>query len=699
MVRVYKILVYRVMITALLLCVVLNVFPFPEKNDQKVALLELKTSDTKLVIDGSVREELFYLSNVGTLDSSYHDTYHFFRNKASLGFYAEHGAATYGQPAAQACIRLTAFNKWDDSLGYTPLSKEKSIFNAYDPTKALVVADEHTHTGAVSYLYPEEAWFNIDFDAFSTILERPVELKMGYFFYKLGRGISLGDCSDGSVEFLGWQTSAPDAGNNIQAPPGILFLMDFSDAVTFECYYSKWRSFSSSASNVREPVNYRRLEVREEDKDVRAMQRGTKADREFFSVKADIDIHKKAGSYNIEPYCFYVHDPEECIEVKGDASLYLGTVGMKGEYVSSRFRWNAECAFQYGTQYVHAIDRNEYELETTPLQTQHSNLFLMSTAGITKPEDVYLLLENVAYDDTIHQEVNTSYNRYKGANGKQLVNSSGAPLTVTQVGKTYGVYNGDLPFGGYARFRDNYKVTMQGFMAVADALLVLKPLPLCLAVCGGYINGDSYPYNTEVDKVYKGFIPLRDRNYVGEYVRSFALLYSRKIPRPVDFAHHKAYAYNHDESMSNLAYIGMGLQWMPTGNPKQALIAPSFFAFWQPAPPCKWDNDAVHDWNNPVVTSYYAAAQKTLGYQGAPSEKKASSFLGWEASIAVMWNIVPSLELGLVGALFVPGPLYEDVHGMPNRNTRFVMPDGSFRYKGLGTDPVIGGSIRLTYRF
>ena len=48
-------------------------------------------------------------------------------------------------------------------------------------------------------------------------------------------------------------------------------------------------------------------------------------------------------------------------------------------------------------------------------------------------------------------------------------------------------------------------------MALADLSYTWDSHPFKAAAAAGYISGDNYPYNEEVSRSFKGFIPLRSR--------------------------------------------------------------------------------------------------------------------------------------------------------------------------------------------
>ena len=125
----------------------------------------------------------------------------------------------------------------------------------------------------------------------------------------------------------------------------------------------------------------------------------------------------------------------------------------------------------------------------------------------------------------------------------------------------------------------------------------------------------------------------------------------------------------------------------------------SVLSFWEDAPPHAWDKTASRTYDNPVHSTIYAAAQNKLGFVGDRAEALASSHLGWELSACVLWHILPSCEISLIGSVFLPGQLYNDVDGAPNYNARRIRPNGAVWYDSLGNEPVWGGAARISFVF
>lgn len=659
-------------------------------SESRVAL---ETYDVDLFLDGRVRQEFFYFDRVSSLRDDFLDTYHFIRNKANLGAYAECGRHAFkGTPAAQAQLRFCAYNYWDHPTQYAKISEENTVLNKGQFRDEIVMGSEHQHYGTIPMIYQDEAWINIDFDTFLPETQVPFSFKIGYFPYKVGRGVSLGDYHDGSISFMGWQDRTCES-NATQSPPGILLTAEFSPSLQAELYYSKWRSYSTTPTATRAPTLAPLLDVDPQSIDSKDISRGTKADRELFAARLLIDGSGKGITWHLQPYAVYVHAPEQKIEVLDDASTKLGTIGLMAEVGGGPWQVNVEAAAQFGHQDMHAIDRLSQEVErdatTGALTAVYSHLLIEDTVTTahSDKQPVLDMIAAAAYHP-INRNRDTPKNyAVRGVDGTELSVDGKKVITAS------------YPFLGKSRFRKEYRIEYGGFAVMADAKYTMPSGKLSIGGAAAWISGDAYPYNSEENKTYCGFMPLRDQNYNGYFVRSQALLHARKFPRPLDMADHKLYAFNHDEDSANLAFVGLGAHWHPCADQKKVTISPSLFAFWVDEAPHKWDKTASRDFGDAIDNAVYSACQTKLGFSGAATTEKASSFLGIETTLCLKWQMMEACSFKLGASAFFPGQLYRDIDGMPNRNTRRVLPNGSLSYDSLGSDVIMGLLARCTFAF
>jgi hypothetical protein len=329
---------------------------------------ELKNSlgigmeDVDFLLGGRVRQEGQMFDRPLTLRDDYNDRYGFVRSKLNLDFTSQYGRRTFGKPAAQMFLRLTAFSIWDDPYLYTPVLSEKVYFHGTNFLKKAEI-DSHTHRGVVPLMFLEEGWVKIHFDTFLKGIDYPLSLQVGSFPFIVGRGVSLGDYFEGGVEAFGFERRG-DIGNAPQKPTGLLVSIGVGQQGMLELYYSKWRKRSHGPDWTREEVKAKRLD-RDETADPRTIERGTNSDNDIFAARLGYNVYTCGESKKLylEPYGVFLNAPELKVEFDADSGLRQGTVGCMTEYTAGNWSVNFECAVQYGKQYMHPIDRNHVVVE------------------------------------------------------------------------------------------------------------------------------------------------------------------------------------------------------------------------------------------------------------------------------------------------------------------------------------------------
>lgn len=271
------------------------------------------------------------------------------------------------------------------------------------------------------------------------------------------------------------------------------------------------------------------------------------------------------------------------------------------------------------------------------------------------------------------------------------------------------LHNADIPFAGLRRFRPKYELSCSSVMALLDVCYTLPSKRAKFAAALGYIGGDKYPFNTEEDKSYKGFIPMRDANYTGRWVTSFVMLYPRKMPRPTDMADTNLYAHKNYQTMQNLKYVGLNATWLPLPRKDNLSLEVNALYFWEVSPPSKWDINATRQFKDTQTsggfgkeTSLYQFLQNDeLHFSGAATIEDASSCLGAELNGVIKWQPFEGCEFATRFGAFFPGQLYKDVHGCPSMNAirAHNNVDGDLEYSYLGSNTVTGGMLRVTYKF
>jgi hypothetical protein len=558
---------------------------------------------------------------------------------------------------------------------------------------------------------------------------------MGYFPYMLGRGISFGDFPI-HVPYLGWDSQKYDDARFNH--PGILIHGYINKNISYDLYYSKQNENSILLSKTWETINENRT-------DGRRKWRGIAKDRDLWAAKMDFMHQKSWGDLHVQPYMMYVDASELKIEVQGDSAARLGTVGLMCEFKRGQFSMNAEVAGQFGHQNVHAIDRNEQMITVSTMSNGlamlfNTHIFKDSGADDGSPVPalggaypatkwhVNLVVNRGGFDKTTNQWIPAVTK-----NGDALKDTDGVTPLVSytfnpdgiggdEFTATTAVYNSNVT--GNARFRDGYRIDYRGFMGVIDMKYEFEDVPLSVAVAGAYISGDRYPYNEERDKRYKGFIPYGDYNYIGKYVYSQVLLEERKLPRPTDISYHFQYAFNNIEDMSNLAYLGTGVEWRPFKDKNKLMLRSNILWFWETVDLKVWNKeepmpfkDGTNDtqafvgdfawmkenqvWISPAPASI-EGEEEIIGensfLKGWKTKDDASRFLGTELNFEIQYRPIKNcIVLGQLGC-FIPGQLYKDLKGQPNVNT-INGPQAAVGNFGLGNDPVWRLACSVDYRF
>ena len=661
-------------------------------EDIEKGTLGVTQKDVDVTLKGRVRQDWVGYDKIYTLRASNDDQLSAFRTKASIDLIASYGKQKYGRSAADAMLRLTNYGYWKQEGYYTPFVNAKKL----NPTSN-VKYDRSVNTLNL-LTYVEEAWINLHFGTFFDAYDNwfsyqnhPISLKVGYFPYQLGRGISLGDYPM-HIPYLGWASYGYD--DTRTNHPGILVHGNINKDISYDLYYSKRQENSLRREWTWETIHERRT-------DERRKFRGIAKDRELWTASMDFRHNKKWGQLHLQPYGMYVDASELTIEFEGDSSARFGTVGMMANYKKGQFSMNVEVAGQYGHQNVYPIDRNQATVMTDPdgTQTLRSTHVFGSGSAIAESDWRSTLLprnsthityrfENVGGRDTDTGQWIPAVTK----NGDQLLNN-GSPIADN--------FNSNVT--GNARFRGEYRLDYRGFMGAVDMKWEFETVPVVIAATGTYASGDKYPFNDEMNKRYKAFLPYGDYNYSGKYVKSQIVLEAKKLSRPIDISYHHQYAFNNVEDMSNLAFLGLGTEWRPFEDKQKLLLQSNLLWFWETTTLKKWYKEqplpsgfeGTVSWAKNESTGVWYKDGHDKGWKTCDD---ASKMLGTELNFEVQYRPVDNCLFLMQLGCFIPGQLYKDLDGQPNERTK----DGPQAYVGnfgLGHDPVWRGTLSLDYRF
>jgi hypothetical protein len=678
-----------------------------EPNTDKMSLLNTSAKDVELFFGGRLDDELFVYNHAYTLGAYYFDHNDFIRHKLNLDTVINQGTRKYGKPASQACIRLTNYVFWQDEAQYTPMKIDEIAIPELDN---LVIARDVKVKTLMPLIFVEQAWFKLNFDTFTDALKNhPSFLKVGYFPYIVGRGVTLGYHDDLAVEYLGW---AGDGGFTRFPfmPPGVLFRTNLTDHCTWDVYFNLWRETNASLSDNLMPTRDSRLYSSRP-------HRGSGKDRTTWVTKLDYSRDfENFGNMLAQPYFVYVNAPEQNVELIADASSKLFTAGIMVDWHKNNFSFNLEVAGQGGYQHMHAIDRNIEQLNrssstgnlsvafshilqsanATPVSKNNpanrsqvpagsNNLTVSGATNPFEPNKEFAYVVNNTSNRTIAQQ--NAIIKLPDGNPAQI--QSGIELI-----------NSDV-FAN-KRFRPAYKLSNQGFMALADFAYEFERHPYKIAAAAGHISGDAYPYNEEVDKTYSGFIPLRSR-YKGLAVQNFLIFDRLVIPRPLNISYRTLYAFNDVKDLSNLEFVGLGFTWFPWNEKrKQCAVTTDLMFLWEATTLKKWDKNGKHP--DAGIETQLERLRNTFNgsptlFSGWESDQNARHMLGTELDLKIYYKLLEHCDFTTRVTLFFPGGLYKDLDGQPNNITRRVDEQGYMRYDSLGHTFAFAFVAGLDYRF
>lgn len=673
--------------------------PQPSKMNQ-ISLLSGK--DLQLFIGGKLKDEFFVLNRAYTLRSDYGDQNDYFRHKLNLDLAVEQGKKRYGKPASQAAVRLTNYVLWQDEANYTPLLLTEVSTPEMDN---LPLAKNLQVKTLVPLIFVEQAWFKINFDTFTDACRgSSTFLKVGYFPYSLGRGVSMGIHEDLAVDYLGWAGEGGYTRYPVM-PPGILAHHAWTDEFSTDVYFNLWRETNASISDTLIPSRKQHLGAP-------YPQRGPGKDRFTLSVRGDwARTNEEVGSVYAQPYLMYTKAPELSVEFDNDSSAKIVTIGTMLDWRKNGWTVNVELASQFGEQTMQELDRNQVvptrSSSTGALGSEFSHVQYATDGapagpGALKPNAALAATVDAGRTDINNPDftsnefvtatdltflVDSDQNRGLAKQGKNITD-----ITRTAVA----TIRNSLLFGNN-RFRPEYKLHNQGVMALLDIAKTFDDIPLKVALAGGYIGGDKYPYNDESSHTFHGFIPMRSR-YRGFEVHNYLVFDRMTIPRPLNISYHTMFAYNDLKDLSNLQFIGLGLTYYPLENRKRFALSTDIMSMWEVGTMYTWDKKGAHP-DSSIEAQINRLRNNGTLFQGWETNKRASKHLGYELDIKAVYKIIDHCDATARMSFFIPGKLYKDLDGQPNLMTQRQDSQNYLRNDGLGHDTALCFVAGLNYKF
>jgi hypothetical protein len=195
---------------------------------------------------------------------------------------------------------------------------------------------------------------------------------------------------------------------------------------------------------------------------------------------------------------------------------------------------------------------------------------------------------------------------------------------------------------------------------------------------------------------------MRDYVYWGYLVKSFAALYMRYMPRPLNISYSQMVAMDHVRDTSNMQYFGLSATWFPFKNRKKMDVMGNALCFWEVGGMKKWDKNGVL--TDAKAERYVNNKRLAYEFPGWLSDKKASKMLGTELNLLATYYPLENLRLFATGYLFFPGKLYKDLDGQPNLATVRATSDPTksphdLKYDSMGHSTSYGFNAGASFEF
>lgn len=513
-----------------------------------------------------------------------------------------------------------------------------------------IVADSHYHPLSVNLPVIREIWGEyVVNDLLGIPFEGKHTLTAGLFPFSLGRGIALGDAYAVAPDFIGYDPAAMVD----QYAPGIKLSGELMSN-----HFLDYDFYAGIDDNFADSFNAVNLKTQGQFYGRRFNQaRGYPIIDYVIAGRLKMTpVAQKNGSLYLEPYILFNDERTQKVEISGDASSKLVTLGFSFEVTAGDFEFGWDCAQNFGHQRVKGLDRNivSKELRTTnsidgngnisvPVYV-NSHVVLVDKPSVKVPFNVDSALQAAIYKP-IDQSVACS--SLKEFNDQilpvTLPNQGGNPLAVRNAKN---------------RFRDPYTNKLTGRMFVGDMTYKWSPC-LRFSATVGYSTGGENPNrdldrlgDSEVDGAYDGFIGLQEI-YSGRRVRSaFVMSGYGRIPRVLSVPVNKELNPEIDvptnefptsiSRFTNLAFIGASCWYEYEDGIRKWEFNPNILSFWQPVPP------RTFDFKTRTRTQFYA-----------------NRHLGTELNIYIDTMVAPGLKMFLVSGVFISGKYYDDLKGLP----------------------------------
>lgn len=495
-----------------------------------------------------------------------------------------------------------------------------------------ITETEHGHSINRLLIWVRELWLNC-----ALTQDERRNIKIGFFPYALGSGITLGDAHHTQHPLPG-QYTLYDVD---QFRPGILLKGITSSNKWEYAFYTGL--ITSKSDNINETASY--TNAQEINGKIPPVQKSFKNDI-VSTAHISCMPHTKKINCKLHGYYLFDYNNHQTVEFYNDAKQKLSTIGFMGEWSHNRFSFSCECAHNFGSQTVKSWDRNV--LYNSGNATFNSHIFYINPAGYTQTTYDALGTDDSVFSPAIGVTIPHALSRdYE--NGEIFnVSSSGTVTTLKYK-------------NSYDRFRNEYKNYLHGWFLYANALYQRKKLQIgCISgiVSGDIPANDSYDFITasrltpnltykDTSKTYKGFVGMQQIFY-SPAVTAFYIHEAQKLQQPIFASSQMTYP-----EISNLIFLGLGFKYTTSLHEKTTRLDVNIIFYNQYKQTTKETNLPYHDVENLIFTDV----------QQADRLIKLDTYLGTELNASGSYNATQDLQAFFKMAFFIPGKYYTQALG------------------------------------
>lgn len=623
------------------------------KKTEDKSPLTISNGDYVLTHGGAIKAEHIFQRNMSYLNRNLPDEAEFFKNTFNYTSTFSYGEKRFGHKAVEAHIDLMHKGIW---------GKNGTIADS-EPTKPTLLKlgnsqfGDHKHQNGRPFVWLSCGWLSFSLNAVANSQNENIHyVKMGWFPFALGRGISLGAFYGLNRSLLGLYSYKEE-----KYAPGINVTGSLvKDTLSYDLYWSRFeernRDLGAAAEVVRSHYTPKPAFT----------WRGLGKDNDLVAARLKLKpLNNDNGTLELEPYIMYNTAPDQKFDTLADADVKLGTYGLNVEQTYKNFEWGAEVAANFGHTEMFAIDRNTTEL--------------YSDANGKIGERYSHIVEYAGGRHTKNKVDRTNIT-------KAIVQN----MTVANAAAPQALGGGQI-ISSLDRFRKSYRNKFGGWMGVLDAAYNFKDQNLQIATGAGYASGDIDPNREETTKTYKGFVGINEL-YSGNRVKSILVLDERSLQRPVitgfENTTNKVLESSSDLSFTDLVFGGASSTWQPKLFGKKCTINPNTVCFWKACSEAK-----------PIIDR---EGEVTLS-----DTEKISKFFGTEINLLTKVELLKDLNMFVNLAVFVPGQYYKDCSGWlvgDNDIAKAVIPadgEGSIDPKSyrLSSDTAFHVNVGFKYTF